>query len=208
MQLLQCTATPPGGGGPWSSYNAQAHQLGRRGVVPRRRWLLKERNSCNALPHCPGAVGSGTLVMHYHTAQGQWAVGSATPAIHGLTALGAVGSATPAIHRHTAVGCWALDSCSARAHELGGLGFLPRWRSLPKEPNSYDPPAHCLGVVRGAAPAMQCLTAWRRWAVRFLQCTAPLPGGSGHWNFCHALPHCLGAGGSGTPAIHGLTAWR
>ena len=30
--------------------------------------------SCNALPHCLGAVGSGTPVMHCLTAWGQWAL--------------------------------------------------------------------------------------------------------------------------------------
>ena len=33
-----------------------------------------QSNSCNALPHCLGAVGSGTHVMQCHTAWGQWAV--------------------------------------------------------------------------------------------------------------------------------------
>ena len=46
--LLQYTAAPPGGSGQW--------------------------NSCNALPHCLGAVGSATPAMHYPTARGQWAV--------------------------------------------------------------------------------------------------------------------------------------
>ena len=46
VQLLQCTATLPWG-----------------------RW-----NSCNAVPHCLGAVGSATLAMHCHTAWGRWAV--------------------------------------------------------------------------------------------------------------------------------------
>ena len=33
-----------------------------------------QRNSCNALPHCLGAVGSGTPAMHCLTAWEQWAV--------------------------------------------------------------------------------------------------------------------------------------
>ena len=33
-----------------------------------------QRNSCNALPHCLGAVGSGTPALHCPTAWGQWAV--------------------------------------------------------------------------------------------------------------------------------------
>ena len=39
---------------------------------------------------------------------------------------------------------------------------------------------------------MHRLTAWGQWAAELLQCTAPQPGGSGHWNACNALPHCLG----------------
>ena len=53
---------------------------------------------------------------------------------------------------------------------------------------------------------MHCPTAWGQWAVKLLQCTAPLPGGIGQCNFCNTLPHCLGAVGSATPAMHRLTA--
>ena len=74
VQLLQCTATPPGGDVQWNLCNARAHQLGGRGVPPRERSLPKERTSFNALPHCVGAVGSGTHVMHYLAAWAQWAV--------------------------------------------------------------------------------------------------------------------------------------
>ena len=49
-EQLQCTATLLVGSGQW--------------------------NSCNALPHCLGAVGSGTAVMHRHTSCGQRAVES------------------------------------------------------------------------------------------------------------------------------------
>ena len=48
VQLLQCTASLPWGSG--------------------------QRNSCNALPHCLGVVGSATPAMHCLTARGQWAV--------------------------------------------------------------------------------------------------------------------------------------
>ena len=48
VELLQCTASLLGGSG--------------------------QCNSCNALPHCPRAVGSGNPAMHYLTALGQWAV--------------------------------------------------------------------------------------------------------------------------------------
>ena len=106
MELVQCTAPLPGGSG--------------------------QLNSCNALSHCLGAVGSGTPAMHYLTARGQWAlellqytaslpggsgqsnscnalphclgaVGGATPAMHCPTAWGAMGSGTLAMHRLTAL---------------------------------------------------------------------------------------------------------
>ena len=34
-------------------------------------------------------------------------------------------------------------------------------------------------AVGGATPAMHCLTAWGKWAIELLQCTASLPRGSG-----------------------------
>ena len=56
VQLLQYTATPPGGGGHCNSCNARAHQQGGRGVPP-ERWLQ-----------------SSTRAMHCHTTWVQWAV--------------------------------------------------------------------------------------------------------------------------------------
>ena len=52
VQLLSCTATVPWGSGQRNSYNVLAHRLGGRRLLPRRRSLPKERNSCNALPLC------------------------------------------------------------------------------------------------------------------------------------------------------------
>ena len=48
VELLRCIATLLGGSGRW--------------------------NSCNALPHCLGAVGNGTPALHHHSAWGQWAM--------------------------------------------------------------------------------------------------------------------------------------
>ena len=121
MELLQCTAPLP-----WGQWAAELLLYTASLPGGSGQW-----NSCNVLPHCPRAVGSGT------------------PAIHCRTALGAVGSGTPAMH---------------------------------------------------------CLTAWGQRAVELLQCTAPLPGGSGQCNSCNTVPHCLGAVGSRTPAMHCLTA--
>ena len=116
VQLMQCTATLPGGSGQW--------------------------NSCNALPHCLGAVGSGTPASHCLTAWGQWAVellqSIATPPGGG--------------------GQW--NSCNARAHQLGGRGVPPRRRSLAKERTSWNALPHCLGAVGSAIPTVHCLTTW------------------------------------------------
>ena len=192
--LLQCTALPPG-----------------------RRWQC---NSCYALPHCLGAVGNGTPVMHCHTAQGQWAV-----ELLQCTALppGAVGSATPATHCPTAWGQWAVERLLCTATLLRGSGPWNSCNALP----------YCLGAVGHGTRAIHCLTARGQWAVQFLQCPAtPLWGGGqwiscnasahqlGGWGVlpkrwslpkerisCNALPHRLGAVGSGTPAMHCLTTW-
>ena len=83
VQLLQCTASLPWGSGQWTS--------------------------CNALPHCPGAVGSETLAMHCLTAWGRrtvqplqctaslpWVSGQCNSCNTLPHCLGVVGSATPA----------------------------------------------------------------------------------------------------------------
>ena len=89
MQLLQCTASLPGGSGQCSSCNALPHCLGAVGNKTRAMhcitaWgqravqLLQcaaslprgsgQCNSCNALPHCLGAVGSAAPAMPCLTA--------------------------------------------------------------------------------------------------------------------------------------------
>ena len=138
VQLLQCTTTVPRGSG--------------------------KCNSCDALPHCLGAVGRGTPVTHRLTAWGQWAVQFrqciATPPRGG--------------------GQWT--SCNARAHQLGGRGVLSKSRCL----MSGTPRLHGLGAVGGAPkernPAMHCHAAWGQWAVQLVQCTASLPGVTGQCN--------------------------
>ena len=197
VELLQCTASPPGGSRRWNSCNAQPHCPGalRNGVPSMHchttwgRWAVeilqctatqpgggRRCNSCNALPHCLGAVGSGTLAIHCHTARGQWAV-QLLQCTHCLTAWGqwavVVLQCTTALY----VGTGEYNSCNAP----------PQW----------------------ALELLQCpasLTAWRQWAVQLTQCTATLLGSSGQWKFCNALPHYLGAVGSATPAMHCLTA--
>ena len=167
-------------------------------------------NSCNALPDCLGAVGSGPPAIHCPTAWGQWAVQflQCTASLPGGSGqcnscntlphcLGAVGSGPPAMHCPTAWGSGQCNSCNTLPHCPGGGGQCNSCNALPR----------CLGAVGIASSAMQCVTAWGQWAAQLLQRTASLPRGSGQCNSCNALPHCLGAVGSGTPATHCLTAW-
>ena len=141
VQLLQYTAALPGGSGQWNSCNALPHCPGGSG----------QRNSCNALPHCLGAVGSATPAMHCLTAWGQWAVEllQCTAPLPG--------------------GSGRCNSCNALPHCPGGSGQRNSCNALP----------HCPGAVGSATPAMHCLTAWGQWTVQLLQCTASLLWGSG-----------------------------
>ena len=190
MQLGQCTASLPGGSGQW--------------------------NSCNALPHCLGAVGSATPALHCLTAWGQWAAQLIGPLhracraapsllsvwcctawccalhctvcalLHCSCGQRAAGSGTPATHCHTAWRLWAVELLLHTAALPGGSG---QW-------NSCDTLPLCLGAAGCATPAMHCLTAWGQWAVQLLLNTASPPGGSGHWSSrscCNALLLCLGA---------------
>ena len=76
-----------------------------------------QRNSCNALRHCLGAVDTVTPAVHRLTAREQWAVqllrrtaslpggsGQWNPCNALPGCLGAAGSATPAMHCLTALG--------------------------------------------------------------------------------------------------------
>ena len=117
VELLQCAGPSAGG----------------QGVVPMRRSLPKERDSCSALPHCPGIVGGGSPVLHCHTAQGQWAEGSATRAMHRLTAWGQ----------------WVVQLLQYSASPPGGRGHCICGSALP----------HRLGPVGSGTSARHYLTA-------------------------------------------------
>ena len=229
MELLQRTASLPGGS---------------------ERWNFRY-----ARPHFLGAAGSAAPSMHCHTAWGQWVVEhlQRTASLPGGIERWNFRFALP--HFLPSWGQWAVqflqttatppgggrqwNSCNARAHQLGGQGVLPRRRSLPTEWNSCNTLPHRLGAVGSGTPAIQCPTAWGQravqllqctaslhggsgrcsycnalphclgqWTVQLLQCTATPPRGSGQWNSCNTLPHCLGALGIGLPAMHCLTAWE
>ena len=141
VELLQCTASLPSGSRQCNSCKARPHCLGAvdnatpamHCLTVREQWAVqllqctaslpggqctaslpsgsRQFNSCNALPHCPLAVGSATPAMHCPTAWGQWIVQlsqctSSLPGSSGqwnsCNALPlcpqAVGSTTPGMH--------------------------------------------------------------------------------------------------------------
>ena len=177
-------------GGPSSSEN-RAHRPGGDGEscpggvrsLLQGQWgaifFCGQWNSCNALPHCLGAVDSATPAMHCLTVPEQWAVellqcttslpwgsgqwNSCNALPH---CLGAADSATSAMHCLTALGQWAVQLLQCTASLPGGSGQCNSCNTLP----------HCWGAVGSATPATHCRTG-------------------------------LGAVGSGPPAIHCRTAW-
>ena len=160
VDLLQCTAPLPGRSGQWTS--------------------------CNTLPHCRGAVGSGPPSMHCPTAWGQWAV---------------------ELLQCTAPlpwGQWAVELLLYTASLPGGSGQWNSCNALPHCPGavgSGTPAIHCrtaLGAVGSATPAIQCRTAWGQWVVEPLQCTASLPWGQWAVDLLQCFAHQ--PGGTGSPA--------
>ena len=145
MQLLQYIAIPPGGCGRWNACNARPHQLGGRGVLP-RRWSLPK---------------NGSPAMHYPTAWGQWVVqllqctaippggsGQRTSRNAWAHQLGGQGvlprrrslpqNGTAALHCLTAQGQWAVQLLSCTASLPRGSGQWNCCNALP----------HCLGDFR------------------------------------------------------------
>ena len=159
--------------------------------------------SRNALPHRPGAVGSGTPTMPCLTAwgSGQWDSCNTVP--HCLRAMG---SEYPAIHCLIAWGRWAVKLLQSTASLPRGCG---QW-------NFCNSLAHYLGAVGSGTPAIHCLAAWAQWAVQSLamhchngreRLAVEVLQYSGQCNSCNTLPHCLGAVGCGTRAMQYLSAW-
>ena len=177
---------------------------GETGSCARRRSLPKERNSCNAPPQCLGAVGGGTRVMQCHSAQGQWAVRSATPP---MSCLFAWGKWAMQLLQYTASlpgGSGECDSCTALAHRLGAVGS--------ETPAMFGPTNWGDGesALRGGRSLK------KRYSCNALPHILAAVG-----NTRNARPHCLGSVGterwscrgggrclkSGTRAINRVTAW-
>ena len=130
-------------------------------MLPRRRLLPKEGNSCNALQQCPGAMGTRTHVMHCLTAWGQRTVQflQYTATLLGGSGecnsyntlphcLAAVGSGAPATHCLTAWGHWVVQILQRTASLPGGSGQCKSCSAL----------AHRLEAVGIGTPAMRCPT--------------------------------------------------
>ena len=157
----------------------------------------RQCNSCNAPPHRPGAVGSGTPAMCGPTS---WGDGESCPG--GGRCLK---SQTLAMCCHTTWGQWAVELLSCTATLLRGSGhratqLLQCTASLPgvsAHCNSCNTLLDCLGPIGSATPAVQ-----------LLRCTASLAGGRWQCNSYNTLPHCLGVVGSRTPTVHYLTTWE
>ena len=177
VELLQRTASLPGGSGHWNSCKALLTAWGPlpTATLPRGsgHW-----NSCHALPHCLGSVA--VQFLQY------------TATLPGGGCLGAVGSGTPATDGLTAWGQWAVESLQCTASLPGGSG---QW-------NSCNALPHCLGAV-GSHALPHCLG---QWVVQFMPYTASLHGCRAQCYSCYAVPHYLGAVGSATPAMQCLTA--
>ena len=195
-QLVQCTSALPRGSGQCKSCNAlhdcpgalgsgipaisgseslAMHCLTTYGLwaSPLVQFTASVRggsgrsNSCNALPQCLGAVGSGIFAMHCLTVWGQWAVEFVQRwevQFLECTALGPGGTGQ-------------CNSSNARRHRLGVVGC----RS----------PA----TVGSATPAIRCLAAWGLWAMQLVQCTAwhALPHCLGAVRIGIGAMHCLTA---------------
>ena len=174
---LENRAHRPGGDGESCPAGVRSLLQGQWGAI----FFSGQWNSCNALPHCFGAVDSATPAMRCLTVPEQWAVDllQCTNPLHWGSGqwnscnalphcLGAADSATSAMHCLTALGQWAVQLLQYTAALPGGSGQCNSCNAMP----------HCLGAVGSATP-----------------------------NSCHALPHCLGAAGGATSTMHGLTAW-
>ena len=180
-------------------------------------------NSCNTLPHCPGAVGSAASAIQCLTAWGHWAVelmqytASARGANEQLKSCNAVphhaGQLAVQLLQYAYSllgGSGQCNSCNALCHCLGAVdSALPRCTAAvpgaSEQCNSCDTLPPSLGAMDSRTAALHCLTAWRQWAIQFVQYPASLPGAGSR-----VIPavHCLTASGlcSATPAMHCLTA--
>ena len=145
-------------------------------------------DSFSELPHWWGAVGSGTPLVHCHTAGEQCAAG--LPQCIGilLGCSGVAGSGTPSTHCHNAGSSGWHDSFRA-------LGLLPCTATLPTSSGQlvgtlslHHHTAGDPGVVGLLQFTPTLPGSSGRWDS--LQCTTPPMRSSGQWDTFSELPHC------------------
>ena len=142
MHFVQHTATLPEGSGQW--------------------------NSRNALPHCRGELGRGTLAMHCLVPR-PWAMQllqytdslpRGSEHCHSSNALphflGALGNATAAMHCHIAWGRWAMELLRCAGPSARETGGVSRRRAPPNKLYSCNALPHYLGAMGSATLAMHC----------------------------------------------------
>ena len=167
VELPQCAATLPGGSGQW--------------------------NSCNALPHCLGAVGGRSPALRRHTALGQWVVQflQSTATLPTGSGQWSARSHSSGVHGHT--GCIVFCAlcvlcCNAWCSALQCTVCAVLHYTLCAVPSEL-----ATRPLGSGTPLMHCHTTWGQRAVEIVQCTATLHVGSGQPNSCSSVPHCLRA---------------
>ena len=200
VELLQ-SAGPPAGG-----TRSPAREAGPCNAVPHchlGQWAVQlmssiatrhrgsgQCNSCNALPYCFGAVGTATPAMHCLTAWGKWVVeflqrSASLPSDDGQWAVERLlcSATLPRGNEQQLLQC--------TASLLVGNGQWSSWFASPHSP----------GAVGDGTCATHCLTACGQWTVQPPGMHCLTPWGSDKFKSRNALPHRLGAVGSGTPGM-------
>ena len=119
VELLQCTATLPGGSGQCNACNTLPYRLGTGGSGTFAMRGATSWGDGEARPRGGGCLKSSTLAMHCHTA---WARGQCNSCNALPHRMGAVGSATRAMHCLTAWGPWAMELLQCTASLPRGSG--------------------------------------------------------------------------------------
>ena len=198
MKLPQHTTSLPGGTGQWDAYRPLPHCLGAVGSGTPTIYCLREWGywAMQLLPYTATLLGGSVVVqLVQYSATLPGGGGQRKPCNALPHCLRAVGSASTVKHCDTAWGQRAVQLLQYTASIPRGSGQCNWCNTL----------LHYVGAVGSVTRAMQCLPAWGRWAL--LQYTASMLGGSMQCKACNTLPHRLGAAGSVTPALHCPTTW-
>ena len=213
LELLQFTASLPGGTGQLNPNTTLPHRLGAAGsgtpamhcCTALGRWAV-ELLQCTAAPPL-GQWAVQLLRQSVSLPGGQWAVTRIAPPPEGSGqqdscdtlphCLGAVGSARPAIHCPTAGGGRALELLQFTTSLPGGMGQWNLRTTLPQrlegsgQQNSRNALLCRIRAVGSGTPAMHCRTAMGQWVVQLLLYTTSLLGGQWAMEFlqCTASLH-------------------